>query len=352
MSALVHSGVERRTMRGAVTAREARVKHFDLIFALLGLWPVIGLFMDAWAHNHVAALETFFTPWHGVLYSGFAATAGYLAWTMVREHGLRSGYGLSFVGAVVFACAGVGDILWHQVFGIEQGVEALFSPTHLALALGGILLLSGPIRAPGRRTQLSAAERSRVPLPVLLSLLATLSVITLFTEYAHPFFDPTLLAGPTPTLPREEIFHLQMHGVLGMLVYSGLLTGIVLMVVVRWSVPLGAFTFLFGANGILMSTTHDHQALVPIALSAGLLADLLVRVVRPSTERPARLRLVATVVPLAYYALYVGALHATVGVWWSVHMATGAVLLGGVVGLLLSLVVLPGSSSVSNDGTA
>jgi hypothetical protein len=33
-------------------------------------------------------------------------------------------------------------------------------------------------------------------------------------------------------------------------------------------------------------------------------------------------------------------------------MATGAALLSGVVGLLLSLVVLPGTSSTSNDGTA
>jgi hypothetical protein len=235
MSALVFSGAERRTSRGAVTARTAHVKHFDLIFALLGLWPVAGLFMDVWAHNHVAALETFFTPWHGVLYSGFAATASYLAWTIVREYGLRAGYGLSLVGPVVFACAGVGDLLWHQVFGIEQGVEALFSPT--------------------------------------------------------------------PILPRDEVFHLQMHGVLGMLVYSGLLTGIVLMVVVRWTLPLGALTFVFGVNGVLMSTTHDHQALVPIALAAGLLADVLVYFVRPSSDRPARLRLVAARVPLTYYAL-------------------------------------------------
>lgn len=199
---------------------------------------------------------------------------------------------------------------------------------------------------------MGGAERSRVPLPALLSVLATLSVVTLFTEYAHPFFGPTLLAGPMPVLPRDEIFHRQMHGVLGMLVYSGLLTGIVLMVVVRWTVPLGALTLVFGINGALMSTTHDHQALVPIALAAGLLADVLVHIVRPSTDRPARLRLIAAVVPLTYYALYVGALHASVGVWWSVHMATGAVILSGVVGLLLSLVVLPSSSTVPNEGRA
>src|SRR3546814_8505868 len=39
-----------------------------------GLWMVVGLFLDGWAHDN-AKPESFFTPWHGVLYSGFAASA-------------------------------------------------------------------------------------------------------------------------------------------------------------------------------------------------------------------------------------------------------------------------------------
>lgn len=47
----------------------------NLVTVLLGLWFTVGLFFDAWAHNNEAHLETFFTPWHAVYYSGFAATA-------------------------------------------------------------------------------------------------------------------------------------------------------------------------------------------------------------------------------------------------------------------------------------
>jgi hypothetical protein len=36
------------------------------------------MFLDAWAHNNLAQLETFFTPWHAVLYSGFVALAGWM----------------------------------------------------------------------------------------------------------------------------------------------------------------------------------------------------------------------------------------------------------------------------------
>ena len=41
-----------------------------MIFAML--WMFIGAWVDASAHRYVISeLESFFTPWHGILYSGF-----------------------------------------------------------------------------------------------------------------------------------------------------------------------------------------------------------------------------------------------------------------------------------------
>jgi hypothetical protein len=54
----------------------------DAITAVLSCWFTAGLFLDAWAHNNVPNLETFFTPWHAVFYSGFMATAAWLIWTV------------------------------------------------------------------------------------------------------------------------------------------------------------------------------------------------------------------------------------------------------------------------------
>ena len=42
---------------------------------------------------------------------------------------------------------GAGDIVWHTLFGIEAGIEALLSPTHLLLAFGGAVAVSGPLHA-------------------------------------------------------------------------------------------------------------------------------------------------------------------------------------------------------------
>ena len=49
---------------------------FDWVAVALAGWLIGGLHLDGWAHNHHPEMESFFTPWHGVLYSGFFALFG------------------------------------------------------------------------------------------------------------------------------------------------------------------------------------------------------------------------------------------------------------------------------------
>src|SRR5262245_15255747 len=155
------------------------VGRFDWLIAGLSAWFLGGIYLDGWAHTHVPALETFFTPWHAVLYSGFAAVAFALAVTQARNmrHGapwrqaLPAGYGLSLVGAGIFLIGGMLDLLWHLLFGIERSIEALLSPTHLILATGGILMVSGPLRAVARRAAPGAQLTWHAGAPALLALL-------------------------------------------------------------------------------------------------------------------------------------------------------------------------------------
>src|SRR6266851_4712963 len=48
---------------------------FDMFMIILTSWFVGGLHLDGWAHSHIPQLETFFTPWHAVLYSGYSVCA-------------------------------------------------------------------------------------------------------------------------------------------------------------------------------------------------------------------------------------------------------------------------------------
>jgi hypothetical protein len=127
--------------------------RFDWAIVVASGWFIGGVYLDGWAHNTFPSLETFFTPWHAVMYSGFLAMMAVLGWAMGRNHvagrswwdAIPAGYELSLVGGLLFLAGGVGDMLWHFAFGIEADLEALLSPTHLLLLLGGALLLTGPV---------------------------------------------------------------------------------------------------------------------------------------------------------------------------------------------------------------
>jgi hypothetical protein len=156
----------------AVTVRPAASYRADLVTALLGGWFAVGLMLDAWAHNNVPGLETFFTPWHAVFYSGFLATAGWVLWTcrdMLRS-GLTSvpvGYSATLVAIVAFGLGGVGDLAWHTAFGIEQDIAILFSPTHLVLVGSMLVIVTTPLRS-------ALGNRALPHCPGLISLLPAL----------------------------------------------------------------------------------------------------------------------------------------------------------------------------------
>jgi hypothetical protein len=111
--------------------------RFDWAIILASLWFLAGQFLDGWAHNNLASsLETFFTPWHAVFYVGFFAVASVLVFTQVRNmqrgypwtHALPNGYWLSLLGVMLFSVGGVGDMIWHTVFGIEAKLSVIPFP--------------------------------------------------------------------------------------------------------------------------------------------------------------------------------------------------------------------------------
>ena len=91
--------------------------------------------------------ETFFTPSHMVLYSGvgislISAIIGLILILFrkdVNGHSFGFGTKIIIIGALVQIIAGPGDFYWHELFGID----GLLSPTHLALALGIIMVTIG-----------------------------------------------------------------------------------------------------------------------------------------------------------------------------------------------------------------
>src|SRR5215510_368293 len=258
---------------------------YDWMAVVLSAWFVGGLFLDGWAHHHIPELESFFTPWHAVFYSGFLAVAGFLMATLVRNHAqgypwrrtMPPGYELAIVGVLIFMAGGVGDMIWHEIFGIESDVEALLSPTHLLLAAGITLTTSAPFRAGWRRRidQNDPAPGWIALLPQLLSVTFVWSAWSFMTQFAHPLVDTWAAMGYRPPSPRNLTLLRTSLGIAGFLLQTGLMLGLVLCTVRRWTLPLGSLTLVFGLNATFMSFLHDQYRLIPGAALAGLVSDLL-----------------------------------------------------------------------------
>jgi hypothetical protein len=336
--------VERPVVRRPVSSDRR-----DLLVALAAVWLTAGLFMDGWAHSHVPLLETFFTPWHGVLYSGYAALAVSLVPARLwrgRPQGAVStwvpaGYGLGLLGAVLFAFAGVCDMLWHIAFGIEAGLEALLSPPHLLLLTAGALMIATPIRAAAAK----GAPRG-VRAPVLIAATCVTGVAAFFLDYLSPFTDaPAANSGYGNGQP---------FGLAEYLVYSGLVIVVVLFV---WSrlrqVPVGIVTLVVAAASVPNGVFDDFENLAAQLwpLLGAVAADLAIQGVAARWPRFVPLA-VGVILPLTVWPAHLAGVQLSLGVAWSLELWSGVVVLtmlgGAVLGGLCT--AKTGSAIEGRDG--
>jgi hypothetical protein len=134
----------------------------------------------------------------------------------------------------------------------------------------------------------------------------------------------------------------QALGVASILLQTAILMGVVLLLVWRWAPPFGALALIFTLVTILISFMHDQYSRILLALVAGLIADLLLSLLKPSADRPVALRIFAFAVPTILYGLYfVGMIVDGGGIRWSVHLWAGSAVMAGIVGVLLSYLVVP-----------
>ena len=178
----------------ATSAASTTTLRMDWILTILSVWLIGGFYVDLWAHSHGQVDDTFFTPWHALLYAaaasfgvvlGAAAIAGRPRGIPLRET-LAPPYRVAFLGFLLFGIAGVLDLGWHAMFGFEADVESLMSPSHLLLATSGMSMVGAPIRSAGARLLEGAPRTWRTAGPVVIPLAMAVAILVAFTQYAHP----------------------------------------------------------------------------------------------------------------------------------------------------------------------
>lgn len=321
--------------------------RYDWLMSLVGLIFVAGLYLDGWAHNHGRVDDSFFTPWHGFFYGSFAFMSCLLLATISinrwRRYPWRRvmplGYTLSLLGMLIFAAGGIGDLIWHELFGVEKGIEALLSPTHLALAVGVALMIGGPLRAAWQRSSRYPTWRNLTP--ALLALSALISIFTFMMMFTHPIAYS--LGGARHLDAGREAG--QVAGVLGLLTTALLVCGPTMLVMRRWRLPAGSLMLVWGLNLAAMVIVNYQGRLMlyqaGVMLAGIVLIDLLRTRLQPSLHNRGGWRVFALLAPTLYIGSYILALLLTEGSRWSVHLLSGAVFLAGISGWLLSYLLMP-----------
>lgn len=363
---------------------DGKSNEFTWTTIFLCLWYYSGLVLDGWAHTNGVVDESFFTKWHALFYSGFIAFAGFTIWSLwkINENsipynistlkkflnGMPQGYGFATAGMIIFALAGIGDMIWHILFGLEGGLDILLSPTHILLAVGMFFTILAPFWSSWHNSN-DEGNSFKEQLAPVVSLSISLSVLTFFTRFSHPFnlklseicqgrgnplSDSALncssslrIHGGTTNVVYDSA-GLQL-GIISIIFQSFLLMGIILLFVKRWKPAKGILFTLIMINGISISfQVPGRLEIVPIRILffvlIGIICEILALKFNPKLGGHG-LRIFAFLVPISYTVVWWITLVLEYDrldvLGWSIHATIGALFLSGCSGLFTSILVNP-----------
>ncbi|GIF20815.1 hypothetical protein BJ973_001279 [Actinoplanes tereljensis] len=323
------------------------------IMLVASAWLVTGLQLDAYAHATTPELETFWTPWHAVLYSGIAASGLTLVWllrsrlpnipTYATVIALPNALRVPLLGMAFLLVGGGIDTLWHNIFGIEQGLEIFVSPSHEFIILGMVLVAVGP-------ALMTTSDRLSFADGTLVTISALLTVLPLHIYSLHANLLGTIFFGDGENPVRIYSTDAQiMHGFLFTTV---LLLLPIILIGRRWRLPIGVPSLLVGLPAIAMHLMflEGEPWWLPLTVAFGAVGvELVARVlgpVLPLSPGQAWVLLGLVAPPLVWGALLVVA-DLEIGVGWNVHIVSGLLTytaLTGIGTVLIARNVRPPSS--------
>lgn len=318
----------------------------DLVTTVLAALMVGGVLTDAWAHTNILdTIESFFTPWHAMLYTAFAAVAAWTFWLAYRRRpteprwwrtGWPVGYLLGAIGAVGFAVGGLLDMVWHTVFGVEASLDISFSPSHLLLSFSAALLLTSPARA----WWATGEGRLRAVCGMLSLAFGTIFAGILLTTFSA-------FASVAPTRPYDHVNGSVSHVATALGMASYVVTTVLLVVPVllahrRRPTP-GTATVLVALVALFASTMFDLPATQTAAgvgaVAGAALADVVLYRLDLTRGREAVLRLpiAGAVFAGLVWAGHLLGMHLATGLRWPVELWAGTVVVTALFGAGLGL---------------
>lgn len=309
----------------------------DTIAACLGMLLIAGTYVDLRHHFRLDGHdETFFTPEHALLYSGFGLLAAWIVWVAYRSSGGRPtratvppGYGVGLVGVAIAFVGGVGDTTSHVIFGVEKGLNTLTTPTHLILCTGWVIMLTTPIRAQGLlRTGSNGTWTIAARVALAQAVAQVMFLIPYVTMFTHPGPVRPLTLGVGLGTGDGGGNGWAITSLLTCMVTTVLITiPLVLMLRTSRRLPLGGPTMLIISVGALPVIAVNPR-LVPAAgvcgaLCAAVLWELAMRRIQPRLSLAAAAwGIPASFAFVAILGQYAG-LVASAGIHWPFTVWSG-----------------------------
>ncbi len=371
-----------RSAPGAIRgARPLTEWRDDLILTVLTIWPITAMFFDGRGHNNETGQESFFSISHMFLYAGATVVGLWITWVVIKHQlaagvdvkqlrvdfaAIPVGYGVALIGLGILTLAGPADLIWHEIYGFEVGVDAIYSPPHLCLFFGTLLVSSTGIRSMWAKGDTEPDLKTFVP--VILSAALFIGVSGFITMYLSTFMtnvsptsdfwadlgnfndvrsDQSISVNAGLTGYGDDAwpynYYSVSHGMASMIITGLILLGPTLLILRRWRVPFGAFTVIYTMFGLLvniMTEYRDIVLIIPLILT-GLTVDVVQQ--RLSSERlsTGRIRLMGPIAAAVLWISYYGVLALDQGIGWPATLWVGALFVGVMTGFGVAFLVAP-----------
>ncbi len=329
------------------------------LYSLLVLWLVLGLAVDTRSHRESASIDTFFTGSHALGYAGGTAVSVLLL-HLVRRYrptdpasrwaSIPTGLEAAVAGIAMYLLGGIGDLIWHSVFGVEQELKILFSPTHLMLMAAMLMLAFGPIRAAWAADEPVANRWTglRTMWPQIIAAGCIAAVLNVFLTYASPYEQP-IFTTEVPLLFQRFSQFLQISSTMAVYAHTLAFFGVMLLLARRWPLPFGSFTLALAVPAVSMYIYFDWEyrrsitALLLGAVACDLLNGLLAATVGSASRTFARIRFrgFAFLGPILFWSVYLLVTKEGRPITWSAEQWTGTIVWSGILGVGLSVLLLP-----------
>lgn len=358
----------------------------DFITMALAFWPITAMFFDSRGHNNETGQESFFSVAHMFLYVGLTVVSLWILRVLYRHQlaagsdirrlvvdvsAIPVGYGVAIIGLLVLSIGGPSDLIWHSAYGFEVSLEAIYSPPHLALFFGGMLLASTGIRSMWAKDDITPTLKRFAP--VILSSVLFIGIASFITMYLSVFmtnvsptsdfmaeieqlrdvrFDQTTDLNTGLTGYGDGMwpyyYYSASHGIASMVITTLTLLGPTLLLLRRWRVPFGAVTITFVVLGLLLNIMSEYRDVVLIMvplLITGLTVDLLqqrlARERRDGRVSLGGIRIVGTAAATALWISYYAVLALDKGMGWGPSLWVGALFVGIMTGFGVAFLIAP-----------